>query len=136
MTLEDDDDSDEGEVEAMFSSQAPELSQEILPAKPNEQQNLIKMDEKAREQAIRNLTRLVLFKALAGEPIDRAKCIKEAGISGSNRIASAAFEQANIRLRNQFDFELRRIPKWTERLKNLPAKYKDRYFVVNILEEG
>jgi MAGE family len=136
-----DDDEEEVEVDEveenavmMFSSQVPEFSQNIQPARAFEKANLLKLGEEAREKAIKDLTRLILFKALAGEPIDRTKCVKEAGISDA-RISSAAFEEVNIRLRNCFDFELKRIPAWMEKLKNLPKSLADRYYAINCLED-
>lgn len=119
-----------------FSSQVPEMSQEIDKVKDFERTNLNNLSSTQRAKAISDLTRLVLFKALAGEAIDRTKCIKEAGINDA-RISSAAFEEVNVRLKNMFDFELKRQPVWMNNIKGLStAKYtKDRYFLVNALQD-
>jgi hypothetical protein len=130
-----DDSDDDGEVEVMFSSQVPELSQNILPVKDAERSNLLNMTEAARERACNDMTRLVLFKALAGEPINRAHCTQEANIPGDHRVSTAVFEEVSIRLKNAFDFELKRIPAWMEKMKALPKKYKDRYYLINALED-
>jgi hypothetical protein len=128
-------DSDDDEEVVMFSSQIPELSQDILPVKDAERSNLLKMTEVARDRACNDTTRLVLFKALAGEPINRSNCAQEAGISGDQRVSTAVFEEVSIRLKNAFDFELKRIPSWMEKMKALPKKYKDRYYLINALED-
>jgi hypothetical protein len=130
-----DSDDDDDEPEVMFSSQIPELSQDILPVKDAERSNLLKMTEVARDRACNDMTRLVLFKALAGEPIHRSHCAQEAGISGDQRVSTAVFEEVSIRLKNAFDFELKRIPSWMEKMKAMPKKYKDRYYLINALED-
>lgn len=125
-------DSDE-EVEMMFSQQAPEMSQPIQPVKASERNNLENMGTDNKEKVIVSLSRLVLFKALAGEPIDRLKCWKEATADSqtNDRISSAVFDEAAVNLRNVFGFELRRIPKWMEDSKTFPKKFKDRHYVIN-----
>jgi hypothetical protein len=82
------------------------------------------------------LSRSVLFRALEGEPIDRLKISKEAGIS-NDRISSAAFQEVSNRLGDVFGFELSRTPKYMSNIKGFPQKFKDRYFVLNrlIMEE-
>mmetsp|Transcript_12431 Transcript_12431/g.34500 ORF Transcript_12431/g.34500 Transcript_12431/m.34500 type:complete len:379 (-) Transcript_12431:50-1186(-) len=125
---DDDDENDDGEM--MFSSQAPEMTQEIMQVKATEHNNLMALDEDAREKVLQDLLRLVLFKGLAGEPIDRVKVAKEAGISDA-RISSAAFDEVNTRLKDIFDYKLVRVPAWMEQMKDLPKKFKDRYYVVN-----
>ena len=119
-----DDEGDEEEEEeddgpsCMFHSQAPEMSQDIVEVKASERNNLMGLSESQREKAIGNLTRLVLFKALAGESIDRAKACKDAGISDA-RISSAAFDEVKIRLQNCFAFELKRtVAVWLPRGKD------------------
>lgn len=140
-----DDDDDEDEVSSSpaqeqpyhsqggglsFSQMAPEISQEIAPVKASEQRNLENLQREEREKVLSNLSRLILFKALAGEPIDRLKCCKEAGIGhDQGKISSAALAEAAERLQNVFGFELKRIPKWMDDSKALPAKYRDRHYV-------
>ena len=125
---------EEGDDEiVMFSSQAPEMTQDIVEVKEYERNNLMGMSESQREKAISDLARLVLFKALAGDSIDRSKACKEAGISDA-RISSAAFDEVKIRLKNCFDFELKRMPAWMENMKGLSKTMKDRYYVVNAAE--
>jgi hypothetical protein len=118
----------------LFSSQAPEMTQEILPVRTGELNNLNSLPETAREKAISDLTRLALFRGLAGDAIDRTKCIKEAAIA-DKRISTAAFEEVNKRLHNIFSFELRRMPLWMEKCKSFPSKFKDRYYLINTISE-
>ena len=114
-----------------FSQMAPEMSQDIAPVKASEQRNLENLSKEEREKVLSKLSRLILFKALAGEPIDRLKCCKEAGIGqDQGKISSAALAEAADRLQNVFGFELKRIPKWMDESKSLPAKYKDRHYVI------
>lgn len=114
-----------------LSQQVPEASQGVLDEKPSDRNNLEKMDKMAREQAVTSLSRLILFKGLEREPIDRLKIIKEAGLS-SMRASSAIFNEASERLRNVFGMEMRRIPTYMEARKSTPSKCKDRYYLQNI----
>lgn len=118
----------------MFTSQVPEMTQDIIEAKSHERMNLMQMSENQREKVICDLSRLVLFKALAGDAIDRSKCLKEAGISTDTRISSAAFDEVKVRLNNCFGFEVKRIPTWMERVKGVSKLQKDRYYVTNGIE--
>ena len=125
-----DDDDDDEETEFQFTQQAPEMSQPINPVRQSEKSNLEKMGDTNRQNVIRDLSRNILFKALAGEPIDRLKCAKECNLS-DQKITSAVYDEAASNLRNVFGFELRRVPKFMEKRKSLPSKYKDRLFVIN-----
>lgn len=137
-------DEDDDEVEATQSFHALDFSQripdetilntqEIHSVKAKERENLNRLDETQREKALSDLTRLLLFKGLAGESLDRLKCSKDAGLPP--RITSAAFDEANRRLQNLFDFELKRIPAWMENMKDLSQSKKDRYYLVNSIKE-
>jgi hypothetical protein len=114
-----------------FTQEDPEPSQGVMLARPVEQRNLNNMDEEAREKHLTSLSRLILFRALEREPIDRLKAVKDAGINVKDKISSAAFQEAADRLRNVFGFELCRIPKYMEKSKDLAAKYRDRLYVLN-----
>lgn len=149
---------EEEDVQFMFSQQAPEQSQPLQPAKANERANLRRMNATTKDKAVTNLSRLLLFKALSGEPIDRLKCVKEAladirtstsstASSSSSKTASAAaaateprvtsalLNEAEERLRAVFGFELRPIPAFMERYTHLPTKYKDRLYVINDIQD-
>lgn len=128
---------EEEEVEMMFSQMAPEASQPIHPVKQSERTNLDKMRTENKEKVIVALSRLILFKALAGEPLDRLKLFKEANADTgtSDRIATAVFDEAATNLRNVFGFELRRVPKYMEKSKTLPKKFKERLYLINEADE-
>jgi hypothetical protein len=126
---EDDDDEDPTN-DFGFSQQAPEASQGVLPERAAERRNLENMDRAARDKAVSSLSRLILFRALDREPLDRLKMAKDAGIA-DDKISSAAFQEAATRLRDVFGFELSRIPKYMEKIKGLPKKFKDRFYVLN-----
>lgn len=133
---EEEDNYDDDCMEVQFTQQAPELSQPLLPVKPAERRNLDQLSRDARNKAVTDLSRLLLFKSLAGESIDRLKCAKEAlGDMTNEKITSAVFEDAAKNLSDVFGFELKRVPEYMERRKNFPAKFKDRMFVVNELED-
>jgi hypothetical protein len=127
--VDDDDDAKEQDYFG-FSQQAPEASQGVLPERPADRRNLDLMDRAARDKAVTSLSRLILFKALDREPIDRLKVAKDAGIS-DHKISSAAFQEASQRLRNVFGFELSRIPKYMEGKNSKKTKFTDRLFVLN-----
>lgn len=123
------------EQQPMFSQLAPEASQSVLPERPGERTNLDNLDSEAKEKYLASISRLILFRAFEKEPIDRLKVTKDAGISGKERIGSAAFQEASRRLRNVFGFELNRIPKYMENMKGLPARFKDRYYLLNAVND-
>jgi hypothetical protein len=91
-----------------------------------------------KEKVIVALSRLVLFKALSGEPIDRLATWKEANADSTtnDRIISAVFDEAATNLSNVFGFSLRRVPKYLEESKTLPKKFKDRMYVINDVENN
>jgi MAGE family len=130
-----DDEEEETNGAQMFTSQAPELTQDIPQVKQSERNKLMEMSANQREKAVTDLSRLVLFKALAGEAIDKAKCIKEAGIADS-RISSAAFEQVKKTLDDCFGFSVKRLPEWMEGIKGISKAQKERYYVTNGLLEA
>ena len=63
--------SDNEEMAMMFSQHMPEMSQAVPEAKDREKQNLDSLDPHVREKLLTTLSRLLLFKALAGETIDK-----------------------------------------------------------------
>jgi hypothetical protein len=128
----DNDEEQDEEAEFQFTQQAPEMSQPILPVRQSERKNLEQMGSSNRVKAITDLSRHILFKALAGEPIDRLKCAKDChNAQQDQKIASAVLDEAASNLRNVFGFELRRVPKFMEKHKSFSTKYKDRLYVIN-----
>jgi len=119
--------------EPMFSQLAPEASQSVKPETTSDRKNLDNLDREAQEKYLASISRLILFRGLEKEPIDRLKVIKDAGIAVKDRIGSAAFQEASRRLRNVFGFELNRIPKYMENQKGMPPRFKDRYYLQNNL---
>ena len=61
------------DVSMMFSQQMPEMSQALPEPKDREKQNLDSLDPHVREKLLTTLSRLLLFKALAGETIDKVR---------------------------------------------------------------
>lgn len=119
-----------------FSQQNPEFSQTVLPERANERRNLDYMDRDARDKALASLSRLILFKALDHEPIDRVKTIKDAGLSGGpNKISTAAYQEVASRFQNVFGFEIKQTPQFMQKYKTLPQRFKERYYVVNTVQD-
>jgi hypothetical protein len=136
---EEEDDDEVGGTQGFSLSQlAPEPSQTVPIERAAERSNLDKLDKTAREKYLTSLSRLILFKALEREPIDRLKVIKDAGIDSSHRIGSAAFKEASERLRNVFGFDLVRQPEYMSNPAwKAPKKYNDRFFVTNqVMDNG
>ena len=57
-----------------FSQILPDQSQFLAPARENEQKKLNALNPTARNQVVTDLSRILLFKALGGDAIDRTKC--------------------------------------------------------------
>jgi hypothetical protein len=121
--------------EPMFSQQLPEASQSVFPERPGERNNINNLDPKTQEKHLSAISRMILFRAFEREPIDRLKVTKDAGIIGKERIGSVAFQEASRRLRNVFGFELNRIPKYMENMKGMPSRFKDRYYLLNAVND-
>ena len=134
--LEEEDDDNNGgadsqDQEMMFSSQVPELSQEIAPVRAGDRNNLNRLGHDAREKSISDVLQLVLFKGLAREPIDRSKILTEAGLQGT-RFSSAIFSEVKDRLDDIFGFKLVAMPAYLQDIKDCPKRYKDRYYLLNV----
>lgn len=110
----------------------PDRSQSFPVAKESERQNLMeRLTYDQRQKIIVDMSRLVLFRAFAGEPIDRLKCCKMAGVPPSSRISTAVWEQVQSNLQNVFGLDLVKPPQFMA----LPKKYDDRFYCVNIIPE-
>jgi len=121
-----------------FTQQAPEMSQLPQQPKANEIEKLEQLNEDLQDQLIMDLSRMLLFKGLSGEPIDRLKIIKEALGDRidphKSHVSNALFSKANERISQTFGFELSRAPHYMEMDKYLPCsktKIKDRFYLVN-----
>jgi len=124
-------DEDDRFGEPMFSQLPPEASQSVKPETESHRKNLDNLNIEAQEKHLVSISRLILFRGLEKEPIDRLKVTKDAGIAGKDNIGSAAFQEASRRLRNVFGFELNKIPKYMENQKGMPPRFKDRYYLQN-----
>ena len=111
---EGDEEVDDEEGAMTFTQQCdPDKSQSFPVAKESERQNLMeRMNPDQRQKIITDLSRLVLFRAFAGEPIDRLKCIKMAGLPPSTRISTAVWEQVQSNLQNVFGLDLVKPPQF------------------------
>jgi hypothetical protein len=117
-----------------FSQALPDRSQAIDSAKHTEVEKLAAMEPSARRRIVMDLSRIILFKGLHGEVIDRRKVIAEAlGDNKKDKVQAAILKEASDRLRDVFGFSLRRIPSHME--ENLPSKYKDRLYLINEVKD-
>ena len=120
-------------TQQLISSQVFTLSQPVPEATRAHRQHFDNLSDSARNKALSDLARYCLFKGLTGEPIDKTKCTTELGeIKG---FQTAAFEEANQLLEDTFGFTLRRLPKWMQNLKKLPAKFTNRFYLLNTLQD-
>eukprot|EP01082_Thalassiosira_pseudonana_P000415 g278.t1 g278 contig1:683452-683991(+) len=113
-----------------FSQLLPDRSQRIDTAKPNEIKKLSSMEPTARNRIVTDLSRILLFKALNGDVIDRKKVIAEAlGDMKGERVQAAVLSEAQKRLKDVFGFEVCKVPAKME--DNLPTRFKDRLYLIN-----
>ena len=131
---------DEEETQAgmHFSQIEAELSQPVPKSKESDEHYFADLSEAVQEKAIKSLSRLIVFKALAGECIEKRKCLEEIepewSAQGNKRaLTNVAFARAVERVEQTFGFKVVGIPQ--DMLGALPAKFKDRYYVINALED-
>lgn len=117
-----------------FSQTAPDRSQAIDEPRQSERDKLANLPHAAREKIVTDLSRILLFKGLNGDPIDRRKVVIEAlGDYKGERIANAVLDEARVRLRDVFGYEVRKVPRQME--EDLPARYKDRLYLINEVKD-
>ena len=112
-----------------FSQVGPDQSQTLEAARDHELRKLNEINPTARNRMVTDLSRMLLFKALSGDVIDRTKVVPEAMGDHKDRIQSAVLAEAESRLRDVFGFAVRRVPAKMER--DLPARYKNRLYLIN-----
>ena len=93
---------DEGaDVSMMFSQQMPEMSQALPEVKDREKQNLDSLDPHVREKLLTTLSRLLLFKALTGETIDKVRgrvCVLNDVLCCDERVARGGKAMQHLRM--------------------------------------
>lgn len=113
-----------------FSQIDPDQSQYLEGPKINE---LTKLDSLgiAGNRAVTDLSRMILFKALSGDVIDKTKCVTMALGDGmkKERVGTAVLAEAERRLRDVFGFAVCRIPAKME--DELPSRYGNRLYLTN-----
>jgi len=113
-----------------FSQIDPDQSQFLEGPKENERKKLDSLGI-AGNRAITDLSRMILFKALSGDVIDKTKCVAEALGDGmkKERVATAVLSEAEQRLRNVFGFAIRKVPAKME--EELPSRFGNRLYLIN-----
>lgn len=120
-----------------FSQYLPEQSQAPLDARPTEAKRLQEIDAISRQNLVTSVSRHMLFKALSGEPIDRSKLNKEAFPSNltSERVVNAVVKEATLRMENVLGLTVQRPHDFVLKNKQMPAKFKDRLYIVNKIKD-
>lgn len=118
-----------------FSQVKPDPSEGPPSARAYEQSNLTSLDSSIQSRLITDLSRLLLFKAISGEPIDRTKLTKEAWGDRfpSCKVGNAALDKSIERMSLVFGLDVKRVPE--DQIKNLPNKFKERMYVVNNIKD-
>jgi hypothetical protein len=118
-----------------FSQVVPDTSEDPPSARAFEERNLTNLDTVTQSRLITDMSRLLLFKALSGEPIDRTKLTKEAWgeRAPKDKMLNAAINKSNERMRAVFGMDVKQLT--DNQLKHLPNKYKDRMYVVNAIKD-
>lgn len=127
---EDDDDDRRPMTQFTFSQIDPDQSQFLEDPKENERKKLDSLGI-AGNRAITDLSRMILFKALSGDVIDKTKCVAEALGDGmkKERVATAVLSEVEKRLRNVFGFAIRKVPAKME--EELPSRFGNRLYLIN-----
>ncbi len=112
-----------------FSQVHADQSQSIGVARDNELRNLDMINPTARNRIVTDLSRMLLFKALSGDVIDKTKVVAEAMGDHKERVQSAILGEAESRLRDVFGFAVRRVPAKME--EDLPSRFKNRLYLIN-----
>ncbi|KAL7511078.1 hypothetical protein ACHAXN_008525 [Cyclotella atomus] len=127
-------DDEPNNTQMLFSQIVPDKSQAITVPKQREVSNLASMERAAASRIVTDLSRILLFKGLSGEPIDRKKAIAEAlGDQKNEKVQSAVLDEASRRLSAVFGFDVRRVPSSLE--ESLPGKFKDRLYLINSVKD-
>lgn len=125
-----DDDDRRTMTQFTFSQIDPDQSQFLENPKENERKKLDSLGI-AGTRAITDLSRMILFKALSGDVIDKTKCVAEALGDGmkKERVATAVLSETEKRLRNVFGFAVRKVPAKME--EELPSRFGNRLYLIN-----
>ena len=132
VVVDDDDDATGGsQTRFTFSQIDPDQSQTLQAARDSERRKLDAIPPVARNRAVTNLSRTLLFKALNGDVIDKAKCVAEAlgDDMKKERVQNAVLCEAERRLRDVFGFSVRRVPARME--DELPSRFGNRLYLIN-----
>jgi hypothetical protein len=137
-----DDEEEEEDIQATMQFSQIETEEYVAPKKCNDSEEyyFAELNEAVQEKAIKTLSRLILLKALAGECIVKSKCLEESGIDweghGNKKraITNVAFSRAEERVEETFAFKVAAVP--PDMIEALPSKFKDRYYVFNVLEDA
>lgn len=112
-----------------FSQQPADKSQNVDMARVSEIKKLDDLNPTTRNRIVTDLSRILLFKGLGmKDPIDRSKVCAEA-LGDVKNVSKAALNEAEKRLKDVFGFAVKHVP--TNMEKNLPARFKNRLYLIN-----
>jgi hypothetical protein len=129
--VDDADDAARPQTQFAFSQIDPDQSQFLEAARDSELRKLDSINPAARNRAVTNLSRILLFRALGGDVIDKTKCVAEAlgDDMKKERVQTAVLGEAERRLRDVFGFSVRRVPARME--AELPSRFANRLYLIN-----
>lgn len=122
--------------QVQFSQVIPDASAQIPSARAYEENNLSNLDPSTQNRIVTDLSRLLLFKALSGEPIDRTKITKEAWgerYTNYKNMTNATLDRSVERMRKVLGMDVKRLT--DDQLKDIPNKYRERMYVINTVED-
>ena len=114
-----------------FSQIDPDQSQFLEAARDAEVRKLDSLNPTSRNRAVTSLCRILLFRALNGDVIDKSKVVAEAlgDDMKKERVQTAVLGEAERRLRDVFGFSVRRVPARME--EELPSRFGNRLYLIN-----
>ena len=114
-----------------FSQIDPDQSQFLEAARDTEIRKLDSLNPTSRNRAVTSLGRILLFRALNGDVIDKSKVVSEAlgDDMKKERVQTAVLGEAERRLRDVFGFSVRRVPAKME--EELPSRFGNRLYLIN-----
>ena len=114
-----------------FSQIDPDQSQFLEAARDAEVRKLDSLNPTSRNRAVTSLCRILLFRALNWDVIDKSKVVAEAlgDDMKKERVQTAVLGEAERRLRDVFGFSVRRVPARME--EELPSRFGNRLYLIN-----
>lgn len=126
-----------------FSQQIPDSTTTITEQqeiRESERTTFSALSKTVQDTMVTRLSRTIIFRALAGLPLDKSKLIKEAFDNDpallKHKVANIVLTQACQNIHKVWGVQVHSIPQFLKDNKFLPAKYKkERLYVVNSIDD-